>query len=199
MCALAAAPATRVLNLGDTAISLEWDASWQVEEARPDAPANSTGFHAPDPSHLLVMLTAHSTSLAAGVDIAMRGMVDDKAKELLDAERREGTSGRVLQERRNARLPGVCHRSGTGAQRVEVHLPGHGRVGKPGGGLHGFVQRPGQGAGEARGEGASGHADHQEHLTARIRMHRAQLRCRAVEFADSKSRRGSDAAGSSQD
>jgi hypothetical protein len=83
MCALAAAPTTRVLNLGDAAISLEWDPSWQVEEARPDASANSTGFHAPDPSHLLVMLTAHISPGEAGMDTAMRGMVDDKAKELL--------------------------------------------------------------------------------------------------------------------
>jgi hypothetical protein len=83
MCALAAAPATRVLNLGDMAISLEWDASWQVDNAGPAGSANSTQFHAPDPSHLLVMLSAHATSLEAGVDVAMRGMVDDKAKELL--------------------------------------------------------------------------------------------------------------------
>ena len=80
---LAASPAHQLLKLGDATVSIEWDSSWQVGQTGTDAPPNSAEFHAKDPSQLQVMLSAHMPPDGAGVDEAMRSMVDGQAKDLL--------------------------------------------------------------------------------------------------------------------
>src|SRR4051794_36992491 len=82
---LAAESAPKLLKLGEATVSIQWDSSWQVAEAGTDAPPNSAQFQAADPSHLMVMMTAHVPPSAAGIDEALRSMVDGHAKELLSA------------------------------------------------------------------------------------------------------------------
>ena len=81
---VAAAPELKVLNLGEMAISIAWDAGWQVAQPAGDAPPNSAQFQAAKPSDLVVMLSGHAAPNDAGVDEAMRGMVDDSAKTFLE-------------------------------------------------------------------------------------------------------------------
>ena len=81
----AATPATKVLELGEAAISIPWDKNWQVGQPPANAPQNAGEFHATDPGHLTVMMSAHASAGGAGVDEAMRSMVDGFAQELLSA------------------------------------------------------------------------------------------------------------------
>src|SRR5690349_13648283 len=81
----AAAPASKVIKLGDAAISIAWDKAWVEGAPGADAPQNAGGFHAPDPLHMSVMLTAHAPPGTEGIDEAMRTMVEGNAKETLSS------------------------------------------------------------------------------------------------------------------
>jgi hypothetical protein len=80
---VAAGPQSKVINLGAMSVSIAWDAGWQLADAAANAPPNSAQFQAAKPSDLLVMLSGHVAASDAGIDAAMRSMVDDNAKEFL--------------------------------------------------------------------------------------------------------------------
>ncbi|HET7810066.1 MAG TPA: hypothetical protein VFL16_05785 [Steroidobacteraceae bacterium] len=83
--AFAAAPASKVLRLGDATIAIAWDQTWVEGAPGADVPQNAGGFHAPDPLHMSVMLTAHAPPGTEGIDEAMRTMVEANAKETLSS------------------------------------------------------------------------------------------------------------------
>jgi hypothetical protein len=79
---LAAAPATKVINAGDIAISLNWQDGWQVIPAPGNQP-NSVAFSALDQHDLLVQITADSPPAGVDVDAHMRSAVDESARQFL--------------------------------------------------------------------------------------------------------------------
>lgn len=80
---MAASSAPKLLQLGEVAISLDWDSSWQVEPASGNAPPNSAQFHTPDGSHMLVMVTAGTPPAGADVEAHMKSVADRSAQEFL--------------------------------------------------------------------------------------------------------------------
>ena len=78
----AAAPQVKVLKVGETSISLSWDASWQVGQLGSEAPPNSAQFQAANAHDMVVLLTAQpKPSADADADDFVKFVIDKAIEE----------------------------------------------------------------------------------------------------------------------
>jgi hypothetical protein len=75
--ALAAKPELKVLSVGETSISLNWDSAWEVAPPDSQAPANTAQFQTANPLDLMVQITAQPRPAAdADVDAYMQFVME---------------------------------------------------------------------------------------------------------------------------
>lgn len=77
-----AAPAMKVLPVGDYSISLGWDPAWQSAGPDAGAPRNTTRIQLADPHDMLVLISAQPRPSAdANVDAYLQHVIDSAVKE----------------------------------------------------------------------------------------------------------------------
>lgn len=75
----AAAPATKVFTVGGVSVSINWDSSWTVQDAAPDAP-DTVRFQTADPLQMTVSLSVGQVPANADAN-EFRAYVMDKTSE----------------------------------------------------------------------------------------------------------------------
>jgi len=75
------APANKVLAIADTAVSLAWSSTWQLEGAAPKGMPDSVEFHAPDRLQMVTTLTPIGGAPGPTADEAMKELVTKSARQ----------------------------------------------------------------------------------------------------------------------
>jgi hypothetical protein len=72
---------SKVLDFGDTAVSLSWKPGWQLENAAPRGMPGTIEFHAPDRMQMVTMLSPLGGSPELAADAAMKELVTKNSRQ----------------------------------------------------------------------------------------------------------------------